>query len=47
MPCAPPRPCQPVAGKDDIAACDCDVETGYSAGAKPCEGQVETAEGTQ
>jgi hypothetical protein len=39
--------CQPVAGNDDIAACDCDVETGYSAGAKPCEGQVQTAEGTQ
>jgi hypothetical protein len=39
--------CQPVAGKDDTAACDCDVETGYSAGMKSCEGQVGTADGTQ
>jgi hypothetical protein len=39
--------CQPVAGQDDAAVCDCDVETGYSAGAKPCEGQVQTAEGTR
>ena len=27
--------CQPFAGKDDTAACDCDVEIGYSAGTKP------------
>lgn len=39
--------CQPIAGKDDTAACNCEVKTGYSAGAKPCEGQVETAEGPQ
>jgi hypothetical protein len=39
--------CQPVDGKDEEAACDCDVETGYSAGLKPCDGQVKTAEGTQ
>ena len=39
--------CQPVAGKDEEATCDCDVETGYSAGLKPCDGQVKTAEGTQ
>jgi hypothetical protein len=39
--------CQPVAGKDDTAACDCDVETGYSLGTTPCEGQVQTAEGTK
>ena len=39
--------CQPVAGKDEEAACDCDVETGYSAGLKPCDGQIRTAEGTQ
>jgi hypothetical protein len=32
--------CQPVAGKDEEVACDCDVETGYSAGLKPCDGQV-------
>jgi hypothetical protein len=39
--------CQPIAGKDDTADCNCEVKTGYSAGTKPCEAAVETGAGKQ
>ena len=37
--------CQPVAGKDDTAACDCDVETGYSAGASDAKARSKPPRG--
>jgi hypothetical protein len=40
-------PCTPVAGQKDTVSCACDVKTGYSAGTEPCQGKVETANGTQ
>jgi len=40
-------PCAPVAGQKDAVSCACDVKTGYSAGTEPCQGKVETANGTQ
>jgi len=39
--------CEPIAGDKDTVACACDVKTGYSAGEKPCTGEVKTDKGTQ
>jgi hypothetical protein len=39
--------CEPIDGETDTVACACDVKTGYSAGEKPCTGEVKTDKGTQ
>lgn len=37
--------CEPLPGKAGFATCSCKVETGYSAGEKPCTGIIKTQHG--
>jgi hypothetical protein len=37
-------PCKPIPGRKKVVSCQCDVETGYSAGMKTCE-EKKTGEG--
>ena len=37
-------PCVPIPGKKDVVSCQCNVESDYSAGLKPCE-EKKTAQG--
>ena len=37
--------CTPIPGKEGWVSCQCSVQTGYSAGMKPCQDKRETSEG--
>ncbi|MBV9910813.1 MAG: hypothetical protein JOY52_24935 [Hyphomicrobiales bacterium] len=39
--------CDPIPGNDKQVACHCTVNTSYSAGAEPCSGVKQTAEGQE
>jgi hypothetical protein len=40
-------PCDPIPGNDKQVSCHCTVNHSYSAGAEPCVGEKDTAEGQQ
>ncbi|KTD19136.1 Uncharacterised protein [Legionella lansingensis] len=38
-------PCTPMAGKENIVSCHCDVKEGYSAATQPCQPAKQTKDG--